>query len=240
MKFEDYSRTFLHFHTTEIPPILRRHLSIDQSALLDLGAGDGNLLVSLQAAGLLDSFDKLVAVDISEQRCDRLREYTEFSVICADATNVSELESSSFDLVLCTQVIEHVDEQSLLREISRLLKPGGIAYIASIIRKKYGWWYYRTADGRWALDPTHLREYESADQYEGVIRSGGFEILETVTTSFKLSIIEFVLRRVIIPVFQPRNIHSIFIKHPFADWIRQNFNIHPPGYHVVETIAKRP
>ena len=239
MKFEDYSKTFLHFHTTEIPPVLGRHIG-GKLGLVDLGAGDGNLLVSLRIAGLLDSFDKVVAVDLSEQRCERLRQYTDFTVICGDATKVKELPDASFDFLLCTQVIEHVDEQALLSEIARLLVPGGVAYIASVIKKKYGWWYYRTADGKWALDPTHLREYASVEQYESVIKSGGFTVIETVTTPLKLSVIEFVLRRLIVPVFKLKDIHSLFIKYPAADWIRRHFNIGPPGYHIVETIAKKP
>jgi len=239
MKFEDYSRTFLHFHTAEIPPLLRRHISSGRQGLLDLGAGDGNLLVSLKMSGLLDSFGKVVAVELSEERCERLRRYTNFPVIRADATNLAEFAPSSFDFVLCTQVIEHVDEKKLLNEISRVLKPGGTAYIASIIKKKHGWWYYRTADGRWAIDPTHLREYASVGEYESVIKNGGFEIVETVTAPLRLSVIEFLLRRIVVPVFKPGDMHGFFIHHPAADWLRKNFNIHPPGYHVVETVAKK-
>ncbi len=244
MKFEDYSHTFLHFHTMEIPDILKKHMlatkGLGELGVCDLGAGDGNLLISLHQAGLLSNYKKVVAVELSDERCARLREYTDFTVICGDATRVNELPDQSFDLILCSQVIEHVDEQALLSEISRLLKPGGVAYIASVIREKNGWWYYRTADGKWALDPTHLREYESVTQYEGVLKSGGFHIIETVKTRLDLSIIEFVLRRIIVPLFNPKHIHSFFRNYPLADWVRRKFNIHPPGYFIVETVAKKP
>ena len=239
MEFEDYSKTFLHFHTMEIPPVLARHIA-GKTGLLDLGAGDGNLLVSLRAKGLLDGFEKVVAVDLSEQRCERLRQYTDFTVICGNATSIPELLDGSFDFVLCTQVIEHVDEQALLREIFRLLRPGGVAYIASVIKHPYGWWYYKNAEGKWSLDPTHLREYASVEQYEGVIKSGGFSIVETVAAPLKLSIIEFLLRRVVAPLVTLKDIHSFFVKYPAADWVRRNFNIRPPGYDIVETIAKKP
>ena len=238
MQFANYSKTFLHFHTTDIPAVLRDHLT-GSIALLDLGAGDGNLLVSLKAAGMLDSFAKVVAVDISEHRCARLRQYTDFEVICADATNVEQLASGSFDFILCTQVIEHVDEAALLSEIDRLLTPNGIAYIASVIKHKNGWWYYRTAEGKWAIDPTHLREYESVEHYESVIRRGGFSIIKTITSRLELSVIEFLLRRVIVPLFRPKNIHGFFIAYPLADWVRRQFTIRPPGYDIVETIAQK-
>ena len=240
MKFEEYSKTFLHFHTMEVPAILRQHLgAVSGGALCDLGAGDGNLLISLQGAGLLDGLSRIVAVDLSEERCQRLRDYTDFTVVCGDATSVGSLESGTFDVVLCTQVIEHVDEAALLAEIRRLLKPNGMAYIASVIKKPHGWWYYRTASGQWALDPTHLREYETVEQYEAVIAAGNFTVVQTVTSPLQLSIIEFVLRRLVVPIFKPRQIHSLFARYPAADWVRRHLNIHPPGYHIVETIARR-
>ena len=238
MNYDKYSETFLHFHTTDIPEILRKYIS-GNLGLLDLGAGDGNLLVSLDSSGKLKNFKKITAVDLSPIRCERLKKYTNFEVICADATHIPRLQNNSYDFIICTQVIEHVDEMALLDEIKRLLSPNGILYIASITKSKYGWWYYKDKMGNWALDPTHLREYKSEKHFEKVISEAGFEVLETVSTKLKLSIIEFIIRRVIVPIFRPENIHSLFMKYPFADYIRRNLNLTPPGYKIVETIAKK-
>lgn len=239
MDFNEYSRTFLHFHTTEIPVLVKKYLKGQDGTLADLGAGDGALLVALKLGGYLTDANKVVAVDLSTERCERLRQHTDFQVFCSDVTTIPEIESNSIDFVICTQVIEHVDQFKLLGEINRILKPQGTLYIASLVKRWYGWWYYRTADRKWAIDPTHLREYKSQDEYEQILKSGGFAIIETTLSPLKLSVFEFLLRRIIVPIFKPAGVNSFFMKHPLADLIRRKINIHPPGYFIVETVAKR-
>lgn len=238
MDFEQYSRTFLHFHTEEIPELVTENLKGKEVDLADLGAGDGALLVALKMGGYLKKARKVVAVDLSTERCERLRKYTDFQVVCSDVTCIPELANDSFDFVICTQVIEHVDQGKLLGEITRILRPGGTLYIASLVRKSFGWWYYKTADGKWAMDPTHLREYSSKEEFENVVKAAGFTIEETVLSPLKLSVLEFIARRVIVPLFNPKNINAFFVKHPFVDYLRRKINIHPPRYFIVETIAK--
>lgn len=240
MDFETYSRTFLHFHTDDIPDLLSTKLSKNKSGIIcDFGAGDGAFLIALKQRGFLVNFEKVIAVDLSKERCDRLRQYTDFYVINSDVTNIKELNAGSIDFVICTQVIEHVDEVELLSEIRRVLVPGGYLYIASIIKKWYGWWYYRTNDGRWAMDPTHLREYSSKDSFETVLSRGGFQIEETRVSRLKLSIIEFIVRRIIVPVFNPREINSYFRRHKIINFLRGKFNFYPPGYFIVESLVRK-
>lgn len=237
MDFNEYSRTFLHFHTDEIPQLLVEAIQGKELDLVDLGAGDGALLFALKMGGYLGNSKKIVAVDLSEERCARLAKYTDISVICSDVTDIPAIEDSSFDCVICTQVIEHVDQEKLLSEIQRILRPSGKLYIASIVRKSFGWWYYRTANGKWAMDPTHLREYSSTEEFEEALIRSGFVIQKTVLSPLKLSLLEFIVRRLIVPVFNPRNVNSIFIKHRFLDFLRRRVNIHPPRYFIVETMA---
>ncbi|MFA5241771.1 MAG: class I SAM-dependent methyltransferase [Sulfuricella sp.] len=240
MDFNEYSRTFLHFHTEEIPDLVSEHLRGKEVDLADLGAGDGALLVALKMGGYLEKAKKVVAVDLSPERCERLKQYTDFQVVCSDVTSIPEIANNSFDFIVCTQVIEHVDQDKLLQEIKRILRPGGTLYIASLVRKSYGWWYYKTAEGKWAMDPTHLREYASKEEFESVIKAAGFAIEKTQLSPLKLSVLEFITRRIVVPLFKPKEVNTFFVKHPVMDYLRRKINVHPPRYFIVETVAKRP
>jgi 2-polyprenyl-3-methyl-5-hydroxy-6-metoxy-1,4-benzoquinol methylase len=238
MDFKTYSRTFLHFHSVEIPKLLADVLRKKSNiTIADLGAGDGSLLVGLKLKGYLKNAKKVIAVDLSEERCSRLKQIKGLSVICSDVTSIAKLKSNTVDLIICTQVIEHVDQSALLQEIKRLLKPNGILYIASIVKKSYGWWYYKNAQGRWAMDPTHLREYSSKEEFESVLTGSGYKIIQTELSSLKLSVIEFILRRVIVPIFKPKNANAYFLSYRFLDTLRKSINIYPLGYFIIEVIA---
>jgi len=237
MNFNDYSETFLHFHTDDVPELIKKYLSKDMESLVDLGAGDGALLIGMKTMGLIDNFKTICAVDLSEKRCERLSQIDGLDVFCGDVTSVPELDDDKYDFVVCTQVIEHVDQYKLLDEIKRILKPDGKLYIASLIKKRYGFWYYKTKEGKWGMDPTHLREYASKEEFEGVLTTGGFSVIETNTYSLKLSVLEFLTRRVVVPIFKPKNPNSFFVKNKFFDFLRRNINIHPPGYLIIETVA---
>lgn len=75
MKFEDYSRNFLFFHDETSPELLEKYLPRRLQPHRS-GAGDGVLLAALQHAGHLEKAKSIVAVDLSEDRCDRLRQCT--------------------------------------------------------------------------------------------------------------------------------------------------------------------
>jgi SAM-dependent methyltransferase len=239
MNFDDYSRSFLHFYTEEVPVLLKKVLPKKEACVADLGAGDGALLVALKRGGYLEGARKIFAVDLSPERCERLAQCSDVTVYCSDVTEIKGIKDGEADLVICTQVIEHVDEGKLLSEISRVLKKDGVLYIASLVKKKYGWWYYRTADGKWALDPTHLREYASREEFEKRIGSGGFKVEETVVTPLRLSIPEFIIRRVFAPLFPKINFNSFFLEYAALDWLRKRVYLHPPRYFIIEVLAKK-
>lgn len=250
MNFESYSRNFLFFHDEAVPELLAKYLPNEEFSLADFGAGDGVLLAALQQAGRLGKAKSIVAVDLSEDRCDRLRQCSDVTVICSDVTAIPELESSRFDFVLSTQVIEHVDENKFLHEIGRVLKDDGTAYIASLVSKygadknyllkygwRYGWRFYKSADGRCLVDPTHLREYASKDHFVNVIEKAGLEVVESKLSPLKLSVLEFLMRRVIVPIFKPRNPNGLFMKSKVLDYLRKVIKLQPPGYYLVEAVA---
>ena len=87
---------------------------------LDLGCGDGRLTQELAA-------EQLVAADVSEVALERARALLPRAELRALAPgDVLPYPDSDFDLVLCAETLEHVqDVQWLLSEVRRVLEPRG-------------------------------------------------------------------------------------------------------------------
>jgi len=87
---------------------------------LDLGCGDGRLTRELDAT-------ELTAADVSPVALARAaRRVRDARIVELEPDAVLPFEDGSFDLVVCSETIEHVrDVQLLLSEIRRVLRPGG-------------------------------------------------------------------------------------------------------------------
>ena len=104
------------------PPELARWLeSLDPAQhALDLGCGDGAVSTAVRA-------ERLTLADVSAVALGRARAL----LPDADAVELEPdaplpLADGSFDLVVCTETLEHVrDVQLLLSEVRRVLTPGG-------------------------------------------------------------------------------------------------------------------
>lgn len=92
----------------------------EAASALDLGCGDGRLTAELRAR-------ELVAADVSEVALERARaRLPSAAALQLQPDAPLPLADGSFDLVLCTETIEHVrDVQLLLSEVRRVLRPGG-------------------------------------------------------------------------------------------------------------------
>jgi SAM-dependent methyltransferase len=91
--------------------------------VMDLGCGAGDSVDLFRA---LDPEVDWVGVDIedSHEVSGRTRADAEF--VTFDGQRLP-FEDSSFDLVYCKQVLEHVEHpHELLREVARVLRPGGL------------------------------------------------------------------------------------------------------------------
>jgi len=87
---------------------------------LDVGCGDGRLALGLRAEGLTLADPSPVALERAHKRLPRAR------AVELDVDAPLPLDDNAFELVLCSEVLEHVrDVQLLLSEIRRVLVPGG-------------------------------------------------------------------------------------------------------------------
>ena len=108
--------------------------------LLDIGAGSGYIASNL--GELVGDEGEVWAVDVNDQR--RTNEGYRFKAVTGTAL---PFEDDSFDVVLSNHVIEHVGDRSAqlhhLREVGRVLAPGGVCYLA--------------VPNRWGLVEPHFR-----------------------------------------------------------------------------------
>lgn len=109
---------------------------------LDVGGGTGTLSLRLAALGfeveLLDSSAAMLAVARKEAEASALSGRISFRH--ADVNRVSDLlEPSSFDLVVCHNLLEYVDDPSaVLRSLAQLLRKGANAVLSLLTRNRYG------------------------------------------------------------------------------------------------------
>jgi len=87
---------------------------------LDLGCGDGRLTRFLRAQSVVGADASIVALERAARRVRGMR------AVRVQPDEPLPFEDFSFDLVLCSETIEHVrDMQLFLSEVRRVLKPGG-------------------------------------------------------------------------------------------------------------------
>lgn len=92
------------------------------SRILDVGCSAGATLRRLREDGYMQS----VGIDISEQAIERCRRQGLDNVHVMDA-QAPDFPDGSFDVILASDVLEHVaDESAAVRAWFRLLRPGGI------------------------------------------------------------------------------------------------------------------
>lgn len=99
---------------------------VDRSGeVLDLGCGDGGLLLTLRSLG----FEKLAGVDCSGEQVARAREVS-LDVVQGDLmTHLEAQPIGRYTVLLLFDVIEHLNKSEILRLLELVgsrLKPGGV------------------------------------------------------------------------------------------------------------------
>ncbi|MBS1705244.1 MAG: class I SAM-dependent methyltransferase [Armatimonadetes bacterium] len=98
------------------------------ATMLDVGCGYGNLLLAAEPM-----FGGVAGIEIEEDRVEwSLKRVPSADAVVGTAAQLP-WPDSTFDLVVCTDVFEHIDHPTQLQaasEVARVLKPGGYFYIA--------------------------------------------------------------------------------------------------------------
>ena len=105
---------------------VKRRLKQEAPRCLDIGAGSGDLLAllqkdwpAMQAEACDYHIERFALMDVPITRLDL-------------NTHPLPYADESFDLVTCSEVLEHVENyRAVLREIQRVLKPGGLMVVTT-------------------------------------------------------------------------------------------------------------
>ena len=172
--------------------ILLEYLELrDGLSILDCGCGMGFYLLAMGRLRRLD----LVGVDTDPRRLEQAgRAAPAAQLVRADASALP-FPDASFDGVLLTEVLEHVeDDLGALRELRRVLRPGGILAV-SVPNSRFPFWWdpinpvwmglggepirEGPVAGMWS---NHRRLYQPGELADAVATAGfGVEILEEAT-----------------------------------------------------------
>ena len=98
---------------------------IKDKYILDFGSGEGI------TANHFAKDNTVVAVEPwDEMLQNRWADY-EYKQIQGDITSLSQFEDNTFDMIICHNVLEYIDDKaSVIQELTRVLKPGGTLSLA--------------------------------------------------------------------------------------------------------------
>lgn len=172
--------------------ILLEYLELrDGLSILDCGCGMGFYLLAMGRLRRLD----LVGVDTDPRRLEQARRAAPAARLERADASALPFPDASFDGVLLTEVLEHVeDDLGALRELRRVLRPGGILAV-SVPNSRFPFWWdpinpvwmglggepirEGPVAGMWS---NHRRLYRPGELADAVAAAGfGVEILEEAT-----------------------------------------------------------
>lgn len=145
---------------------LLEKLNIDWSnkKILEIGFGSGDILFSFPRSC------ELFGVEISASAVEQARTraakngYTRYTFSLLDNSSSLSLPDHTVDLVIASHVLEHVpDERETLREVSRVLKVGGVFVVLIPINERFE-------------DPHHVRKF-SFESCKNLCEQQGFSFL---------------------------------------------------------------
>lgn len=161
--------------------------------VLEVGAGRERRRGSLIPAR--DSVDRWVTVDVSANAGPDVR---------ADVTRLP-FGAASFDAALCLEVLEYVrDPASALREIARVLEPGGTLVVSVPFMHRQD-----TRDDLWRVTGQGLRQWLDGSGFvvdelfsQGGGLAVGANVLRQIAVGARPSFVRTILAAVLSPVFE--------------------------------------
>lgn len=142
------------------------------SSVLEMGCGLGHLL------GLLQDGYRCVGIDIAAYSIEQLKiNAPKAEGYVQDATDLARFGAGEFSAVVALHLVEHLpDPASTIRQVNRILKPGGLFLFAT---PNPGYSLRRFKDDKTdaiGKDPTHI-SVQPPEQWRTWVEATGFKVL---------------------------------------------------------------
>ncbi|OGD94506.1 hypothetical protein A3F02_02010 [Candidatus Curtissbacteria bacterium RIFCSPHIGHO2_12_FULL_38_9b] len=175
------------WHKQKLAQILKL-LPFAPEKVIDIGCSSAVLTAEI-AKRLPKS--NVIGVDSYKAAIDFARKkYPHMEFFAADAHKLP-FKSNTFDLVICTETLEHViDPFGVLKEIKRLLKRDGkviISMDSGSLLFRIAWYFWTKFKGKVWKD-AHLHEFNT-NILENLIKKSGFRIKIKKISHFGMSVI---------------------------------------------------
>jgi len=154
--------------------------------LLEVGCGEGDFLELAEAAGW-----NVTGIEYSEAACEPARRRLKSGRIIRGELPRANLAADQFDLCVISDVLEHVRSPlNFLREIHRVLKPGGTLFVATPSTDS---WSARLLKQKWMEFKTeHLTYFDRQTLQTALFKSGFRETI--VEPGWKILSLDYVQR----------------------------------------------
>ena len=202
----------------------------ESDLVADYGSGCGTLLYNLAKF----SNARVIGLEKAESAIMQSKSLNpQLDIIKGDILNTS-FKSESIDFIFSTMTIEHVDDKKFSEEVFRTLSPGGYFFVTSVIKSKKAWYFYKNSTGETVLEPSHLKEYKSIQEFENILRPLGFTIIKSSAPRIRFSLLDPLFKLVV----KFLKIKKLF-GWKYIELIRLATQIPIPGYFAVEVLAKK-
>ena len=175
------------WHVNKLNVVIR-FISGKSKTILDVGCASGWFISRIS-----NKFPKAkcYGIDIYDRGIKYAKKtYPKIEFMVADAHKIP-YKKNTFDLVVCTEVLEHLDDpKSAILEIKRVLKKGGMSVIeldSGNILFSIAWYLWRKFGGK-VWNDSHLHSF-NIKKLEKMIKSCGFKILKKEKFNFGMAMV---------------------------------------------------